>query len=202
MPHPFQCRCGALRGEISRTGQALRAACYCRDCQAYAHLLGQAAHVLDAHGGTEVVITQAANVRVTAGQQQLACLSLSPKGLLRWYARCCSTPIANTPRDWRLPYVGMVHTCLHHPRPLEHGFPSVQLRVNTHSAHGTPPRSPRAVGVLRFLRMALRLAGARLRGAYRTTPFFDAKGSPVVPVRVVERQEVEAARTLAAAPPG
>jgi hypothetical protein len=201
MPQPFQCRCGALRGEIVHTERALRAACYCRDCQAYAHVLGEGARVLDTHGGTEVVVTQAAYVRITGGQAQLACLSLSPRGLLRWYARCCSTPIANTPRDWRLPYVGMVHTCLHHPRPLEHAFPGVQLRVNTKSAHGTPPPASRVAGTARFLRTALRLVYARLSGAYRRTPFFDGDGAPVVPVRVVERPALEAARALAAAPP-
>ncbi|MBC5785070.1 hypothetical protein H8N03_19140 [Ramlibacter sp. USB13] len=201
MPHPFQCRCGALRGEITHTQHAVRAACYCRDCQAYAHVLGQGAQVLDANGGTEVVVTQAADVHLTQGRDQLACLSLSPRGLLRWYARCCDTPIANTPRDWRLPYVGMVHSCLHQPRPLEHAFPRVQMRVNTKGAHGTPPASSRVAGALRFLGTALRLFAARVRGTYRTTPFFDGQGQPVAAVHVVDRQALQAARARAAAVP-
>ena len=197
MPHPIQCRCGLLRGEVSRPEHALRAACYCRDCQAYAHALGQGAQVLDANGGTEVVVTPAGNVRITAGHEHLACVSLSPRGLLRWYADCCTTPIANTPRDWRLPYVGLVHTCLRQPRPMEHAFPRVQLRVNTQSAHGRPPPSSRVAGTARFLRMALRLVAARVRGAYRKTPFFDGQGTPVAPVRVLERAELAAARQRA-----
>ena len=201
MAHPFQCRCGTVHGEILHTERSLRAACYCRDCQAYAHLLGQGAQVLDANGGTEVVIARSPDVRIHGGREQLACLSLSPRGLLRWYARCCDTPIANTPRDWRLPYVGMVHTCLHRPRPLEQAFPRVQLRVNTKSAHGTPPASSRAAGVARFLRMALRLASARLAGAYRRTPFFDHEGAPVAAVKVVDRPALQAARRRAEDPP-
>jgi hypothetical protein len=39
-------------------------------------------------------------------------MSLGPKGLLRWYADSCRTPIGNTPRNPKLSYVGLVHGCL------------------------------------------------------------------------------------------
>lgn len=196
-PHRFQCRCGTLQGEVAHPAQGVRAVCYCRDCQAYAHVLGQPEQVLDAWGGTEVVATQARHVRFTSGTGPLACLSLSPRGLLRWYADCCHTPIANTPRDWKLPYVGLVHTCLRRPQPLEASFPGQPLRVNTASAHGTPPPG-RSIGAsARFGALALRLASARLTGRYRSTSFFDAQGGPVSGVRVVPKPEVEAARAAA-----
>lgn len=194
MKHPFQCRCGALRGELAHAESGVRAACYCRDCQAYAHLLGQAEHVLDAQGGTDVVATAARQVRFTTGTASLACLSLSPRGLLRWYAKCCGTPIANTPRDWKLPYVGLVHTCLRQPQPLEQAFPRVRLRVNTGSALAPPPRDNSIGGMLAFAGLMARLAGARIGGGYRSTPFFDASGMPVAPVAVAERAAVEEAR--------
>jgi hypothetical protein len=117
MIHRFQCQCGTLKGEITQPDKGVRAVCYCRDCQTYAELLGHPQRVLDPLGGTDVVATQARYIRLTSGTEALACLSLSPKGLLRWYAQCCSTPIANTPRNWKLPYVGLVHTCLGHPGP-------------------------------------------------------------------------------------
>ncbi|HET8746610.1 MAG TPA: DUF6151 family protein [Ramlibacter sp.] len=158
MAHRFQCACGKLQGEIRQPRHGVRAVCYCRDCQAYAHLLQRADQVLDASGGTDVVATPASNVAITAGREQLACVSLSPRGLLRWYAACCGTPIANTPRNWKLPYVGLVHTCLHQPDPLERSFPRVALRVNTKSAHGPVPRDTGFAGKLRFARVALRLA--------------------------------------------
>ena len=112
MSYPLRCRCGNVRGELLRPEHTLHAVCYCRDCQAYAHALGDAAGILDDAGGTEVIATQAGNVRFTAGTQSLACLSLTEGGLLRWYASCCRTPIANTPRDMRLPYAGLMHNCL------------------------------------------------------------------------------------------
>jgi hypothetical protein len=196
MDHRFQCACGGLRGEVAPQG-AVRAVCYCGDCQAYAYLLREPARVLDAAGGTDIVATAARNVRFTAGAANLACLSLSPRGLLRWYARCCETPIGNTPRDWKLPYVGLVHSCLHQPDPLEQSFPRVHLRVNTHGAHGPIPRDVGWAGKLHFAGTVLRLGSARLTGSYRSTPFFDTSGAPVVQPRVASREEVEAARRAA-----
>jgi len=153
--------------------------------------------VLDPLGGTDIVAVDARNVRLASGTQGLACLSLSPQGLLRWYASCCSTPLANTTRDWKLPYMGMVHTCLREPQPLEQSFPEVQMRVNTKSAKGKPPPAAGVAGVARFGRLMLGLTASRLSGAYRTTPLFDAHGQPVVTVGVAPGEAVQSARRAA-----
>ena len=84
MNQSIRCQCGALTGELRQKGPALRAVCYCRYCQAYAYHLGMPQSVLDALGGTEVVATQARYVSLDKGAEHLACLSLSPNGLLRW----------------------------------------------------------------------------------------------------------------------
>ena len=140
MAHPFRCRCGQLRGEVLDGMRGMRAVCYCRDCRAYAHWLGRPEDVVDALGGTDIVATEARYVRLTAGAPLLACMSLSPRGLLRWYASCCRTPVGNTPRDWKLPYVGLACTTLAQERPLGAGFPPVQMDINTASALGPAPR--------------------------------------------------------------
>ena len=197
MTHRFQCHCGTLRGELTEPQRGVRAVCYCGDCQTYAHLLGQPQRVLDALGGTDVVAIPSRHVRFTSGTGTLACLSLSPKGILRWYASCCNTPIANTPRDWRLPYVGLVHTCLRQPDPLERSFPAVQMVVNTKHAKGAPPRVNALGGMARFARLALRMAAGRLGGGYKATPFFDASGVPVAEPGVAPREAVVAARRAA-----
>ena len=82
---PLKCRCGAVRGEMQPRRAYTRATCYCKDCRAYALFLGQPG-VLDEAGGTDVVPTAPATVRLTAGLEHVACMSLSPKGTLRWYA--------------------------------------------------------------------------------------------------------------------
>jgi len=141
MSHPFQCRCGALAGELTHTASARRTICYCKDCQDYAKRIGLAKKLLDANGGTETVGTQARHVNFTRGKEHLACTSLSEGGLLRWYAKCCNTPIANTPRDWRFSYAGIYHCCL--KKPLEDTFACVDMHVNNQSAIGTPPKPRR-----------------------------------------------------------
>jgi len=194
MNHRFQCRCGTVQGQILHSQRGVRAVCYCGDCQAYAHVLGQAERVLDPLGGTDVVATQSSCVEFTSDTQALACLSLSPKGLLRWYARCCSTPIANTPRNWKIPYVGLVHTCLGQPEPMERSYPKVQMRAFTKNAKGRPPRADLLSGASGFAGLLLRLTAARLGGGYKATPFFDSEGLPAATVVVAERAAVEEAR--------
>jgi hypothetical protein len=200
MPHRFQCQCGLLRGEVDQPRRGVRAVCYCSDCQAYAHLLGAPGRVLDTLGGTDVVATHARAVRITSGSQALACLSLSPRGLLRWYASCCKPPIANTPRDPKLPYVGLVHTCLNQPDPMERSFGAVQMHVNTRSAKGKPPRGAAFSGMARFAVLVLRLTASRLRGKPSARAFFDAQGAPVTQVVVASPNAVEQARRAAGQP--
>lgn len=194
MTHRLQCHCGRLAGEVANTHVAMHAVCYCQDCSSYAFHLGTQARTVNEMNGTDIIATQSSNVTFTKGIENLACLSLSPKGLLRWYAKCCNTPIANTPRDWRVPYVGLVHACLE--KPLEMSFPPVQMHVGTKGAKGKPPSGwlPQLVAILGFMP---RIMWSRFAGAYKVTPFFAATGQPRIDVRVLTRDERELARSAA-----
>ena len=195
--HPLRCACGRLRGEVTPSSFANRAVCYCADCQTYAHALQRAAQTLDAHGGTEVVATLAVDVRFIEGREALACLSLTERGLLRWYASCCGTPIANTPRDRKLAYVGLMHDAIDHPPSSgSDRFGPVRLRLSRNTARGEPPPAgPGRIGALLGLMVAM--LRARLRGTYARSPFFDAQGRPVAAPRVLDAAELAAARRAA-----
>jgi hypothetical protein len=187
--HRLRCRCGTLTGYVSHPEQGRRGVCYCRDCQAYAHALARDNGILDAQGGTDVVATLQSNVSLTHGAEALACLSLTPNGLLRWYASCCNTAVGNTTRNYRMSYVGLVHTCLHDTtETLDDAFGPVRMRVNTKSARGpvnaTPFGTMKAVAGLSRL-----LLQARVNGSFRRTPFFDPQGVPVALPRVLTRDE-------------
>jgi len=188
--HPLRCQCGNLRGYVSHPEGVSRGVCYCKDCQAYAHFLGKAGDVLDEMGGTDVVATLPKHVTFTHGLEALACMSLTEQGMLRWYASCCNTPIGNTPRDFKVSHVGLVHTCLEDPsRTLDSSFGPVRMRVNRKNAKGRPKSMPIStlVSVLRFMRSLIR---ARLDGGYKHTPFFvPEQGTPVVPPKVLTRGE-------------
>jgi hypothetical protein len=179
-----------MQGYVSHPERVNRGVCYCRDCQAYAHFLGKPADILDEMGGTDVVATLAKYLTFTHGLESLACMSLTENGLLRWYASCCNTPIGNTRRDFKVSFVGLVHTCLEDPaRTLESSFGPVRMQVNTKTAKGRPKSMPISTiaSVLRFLASVIR---ARLDGSYKLTPFFAPdRGTPVAKPKVLTSSE-------------
>ena len=193
MDHPLQCRCGTLRGVVSHPEKAIRGECYCKDCQAFARFL-KTDGILDEMGGTDVVATHPSHVSFTHGLDALACMSLSPKGLLRWYASCCNTPIGNTPRNFKVSHVGLIHTCLENPaRTLESSFGPVRMRAGTKNTNGRAKSMPFGT-VVSILRIASSLLRARVSGRYKATPFFDpATGTPVASPKVLTRDERERA---------
>ena len=197
MTHHLQCQCGALQGELSQPQQGVRGVCYCKDCRAYTQHLGRGNGLHDALGGVEFVATLAKQLRFTRGAENLVCLSLSDKGLLRWHAKCCNTPIGSTLRNWRVPYVGLTHACLSaDPAAFERAFPRIQMRVNTASAKAPPPamrlRTGLALGAL-----ISRVMSSRFTGSYRQTPFFSSPtGSPVFQPIVLTREERQRATRL------
>lgn len=197
MTHPLRCQCGTLQGHVSHTDSVCRGVCYCKDCQAYAHFLGKAEEILDEMGGSDVVATLPQYVSFTQGLEKLSCMSLSDKGMLRWYASCCNTPIGNTSRDFKVSHVGLLHNCLRDPSAsLDNAFGPVRMRVGMKSAKGKPPAmgASTTISILRFM---ARLIRARLDGSYKNTPFFDPEtGIPRVAPRVLTPDE--RARLMAA----
>lgn len=189
MSLPLRCRCGSIEGFVASTGRAARAICYCRDCQSYARFLGKPERTLDAQGGTDVIATVPQLVSFKHGVEKLRCMSLSEKGILRWYAGCCKTPIANTARDAKLPYVGLVHECIGGSAALDAVVGPAKVRVNTKSAIGTVAATPGAT-LLAVTRIMSNVWGSRLSGKYRETPFFDmATLQPIVEPLVISKEE-------------
>src|SRR4051812_24670077 len=92
----LECSCGGVTGTASnvspRTGNRL--ICMCDDCQAYAHHLGRADDILDAYGGTDIFQLTPSQVVISSGRDRMRCVRLTDKGILRWYAGCCNTPMA------------------------------------------------------------------------------------------------------------
>lgn len=169
-----------LKGCVKCPGPSNRVICYCRDCQAFAHFLGGSGDILDARGGSDVIQVLPANVSLSEGVQSLACMRLSDKGLLRWYATCCRTPIGNTLADHRFSFIGLLHECLASAdQSLDASFGAVRMHTFTGSARGTVPANKMGVatGIARIAAMMLR---DRIDGNYRRNPLFTANGIPIV----------------------
>ncbi len=185
--HPLQCRCATLRGRVLLPAPAARAVCYCRDCRAYTRFIDRA-DLLDAAGGSDIVALPPSRLVFDAGLDVLACMSLSPRGTLRWYAACCRTPIGNTPRERSLPYVGVVTDCLA-TQPVAPAFGAAVARVNTQSALTPVAATPLATAVA-VARIVRGVAGTKLSGRTRDNPFFDrASGAPIRSPQVLTRDE-------------
>lgn len=103
----FSCTCGTVTGTLSPVGPHVgdHVVCHCTDCQAFATRLGAADRILDAHAGTALYQGRCASMRLHTGRDRLACLHLTDKPTLRWYAACCDTPLFNTWRNGRVPYI-------------------------------------------------------------------------------------------------
>jgi hypothetical protein len=192
MQHPLQCRCGTIKGWVSDTQSANRVVCYCRDCQAFARFLGQESETLDVQGGSEVVQTLPKNVTFTQGADALACMRLTDKGMVRWYAGCCKTPIGNTLENYKISFVGLLHNCLETPeRPLQNSFGAIRTYANPHGALGEVKPRPTGMGttIWWFVKTILK---ARVNGDYRRTPFFK-DGKPIANPYVISSAERETA---------
>ena len=104
----FYCRCREVRGRVtSASAQNVNhVICYCDDCQAFLQHIGRT-DLLDPHGGTDIVQVAPASLTFDRGAERIVGVRLSPRGLYRWYASCCKTPVGNTVAP-AIPFVGIV----------------------------------------------------------------------------------------------
>lgn len=174
---PLRCRCGRIRGLARAVSppSGFRFICYCTDCQAFARIL-ERPDVLDPAGGTDIFHMPAAHVTLTEGADALRCLSFSGK-VLRWYADCCRTPMANGAATPRFPIVALIHSfmdCAAAGGSRDALLGPPLCRIYERSATGPlrpnelPPPSLRL-----FARRATKLVGWWMRGLARPNPFFD-----------------------------
>lgn len=188
--HRFSCRCGSVRGQVLDGGPSNRVRCYCTDCQAFGRHFGTEAGVLDPRGGTEIVQVSQSRLRFDSGIDELACLRLSPRGLLRWYAGCCNTPLGNTLATPKVSLIGLIHSCMDQ-ESLERDFGSGVADVNTDTALGDP--KPRQSGLVPTIgRILVVMMKDRVSGRYRSSPLFTGEGKPIAKPRILSKAEVDA----------
>ncbi len=204
---PIRCSCGTLRGLArgvsQRNGQ--RMVCYCDDCQAFAHFLGRADEILNAHAGTDVFSTTLAHIEITAGADQIACVRLEAGGMYRWYAACCRTPIGNTFPSPKSPFISVVHSCMDHAsdvRSRDEALGPIRIRANGRFAKGDLSTLDAHLRIpLSMLPIVLKLFVAKLRGEYSPSPFFDnEKGDFLVTPQVLSEAELRRVRNPESTP--
>jgi len=192
------CRCGEVRGFIADASPNTvnRVVCYCDDCQAFAHQLGRA-DLLDAHGGSDIVQFAPGSLTFVQGQDRIVGLRLTPKGLFRWYTRCCNTPVGNTVSP-AIPFVGIVVEALDGgAQRADDVFGKPIGAILGKYAVGDVPAASRGMSLSLMWRAIRLVLGWRLRGHAWPNPFFrrDTR-APIYPVTVLSQSERDALRPL------
>jgi hypothetical protein len=191
-----RCRCGEVRAMVADPSpqSANRVVCYCGDCQAFLHQLGRA-DLLSAKGGSDIVQVAPAALNFTKGQHRIAGLRLTPKGLYRWYATCCNTPVGNTMGP-AVPFVGIFAQSIDPPRPDDF-FGAPVAEIFGKCAVGDPPPGSTRFNPMMFLRAIGKLIGWRFAGKTWPHPFFarDTR-APIYPLTVIPQERREALRAF------
>ena len=191
---PFQCHCGKVRGlahAVSST-QNYRSICLCDDCQAYAHFLGRAQDLLDINGGTDIYPLTPAQLKIQAGEEHLKCMRLSEKGMHRWYAGCCNTPLGNTMSP-KIAFVGLPVSTFNLPTDTARtqALGPVRARVQAKWAIGTPPQGSHPHASLGLILFAARMfAITTLKRQHQPSPFYNDDLTPKATPKVLTKSEL------------
>ena len=201
----LRCTCGIVRGVARGVSGSSgnRVICYCDDCQSFAHFLARADEILDTHGGSDIFQMAPARIEISAGSDRLACMRLTPKGLLRWYSDCCQTPVGNTTPSSQLPFVGLLHSFM--DLDASTGERDAVVGPVRDRVQGRFARGDRSTldandkfNPATLFRILPMLLIARLRGLHTPSPFFDSETGETSVTPVVlgakELQGVLAAR--------
>lgn len=186
---PFSCRCGAVRGAIekatAREGDFV--VCHCTDCQAFANRFDAGDRLFGAGAGTLLYQSRCARMRIKQGLEELRCLHLTEGPTLRWYAGCCGTPLFNSFKNGKVPYVTtLVGNCDADERTRMLGEPIGHLFVDDDPTCPEPVRRMSENALMR--RFFVRMVKDILSGDRRRSHLFDSRTlDPIsVPTRPAE----------------
>lgn len=198
----LKCLCGSFKAVAREVApsRGTHVICLCDDCQTYAHALGRAKETLDHNGGTEIFQLTPSQLTITEGHQHLACLRLSERGLMRWFASCCNTPFANTLPNPKIPFAGMpVLMALTAGNKSPQVFGPVLGRIHSKYAVGkVTEKISGKVPLLLILRTLRVMLMGKLRSHNKPNPFFDREsGEPAAIPRVLSLDERNRFRKLA-----
>ena len=185
MTETFACTCGATEWHVTAPKTGNRLLCYCADCQTFLRHLGS--DTVTDTGGVDLLQIMPSQITFARGAENLGLLKLSPKGLSRWHTTCCNTPVANTLKSAKLPFVSVM--CAAH-RGEDTALGPVRAHVNTVWAKG-PGKPAKDSGLGRLMRVFVRnLVVGRLSGKWKMTPFFAPPDwAPVAKPHVISKQE-------------
>ena len=192
----LRCRCGEVVAVVTNASPRTvnRVVCYCDDCQAFARQIGRA-DLLNAQGGSDVVQVAPASLTFVKGQERIAGVRLTPKGLFRYHTTCCNTPVGNTLAP-AIPFVGIIAQGFDTERQrADQVFGAPVGAIFGKCAIGEPPAGSTGLNLPLMLRAIAKVLGWRLTGRSWPHPFFRPNTrEPIFPLTVLSPERREALR--------
>ncbi len=178
----FSCDCGALSGRITERGvkSGTHVVCFCHDCRAAQLYFKQPD---PAPGPVDIFQMAPEEIEINRGAEHLAVMQLSPKGMLRWYAKCCNAPLATTPLTPKFPFAGVIVKRI----PDNNSLSPITTRGFVPGPDGKQSHEKIRYAAMGLLKRVLK---SRLSGSWKKTPFFDSEtGTPVAPPTILTKEE-------------
>lgn len=175
----LKCACGTVQGKTAYVDKIIgnRMICCCDDCQSFAQYLKQEATVLDQYGGTDIFQLPITHLKITQGNDEVACVRLTAKGMFRWYAKCCNTPIANT-MGANMPFIGLIHNFMDNSLTRDKDLGSARAYLQSKYARKEVDKTTNAP-FKTTLRMIFKIFIWKIKGLNTPSAFFDNKGKPI-----------------------
>ena len=172
---PLSCQCGIVGARVldaePRSGDHI--VCYCHDCRDFVRLLHKEDHILDRLGGTALFNFRFSRFALDRGADSLACLHMTDKPVLRWYAECCGTPMFNSYANARIPFFDVILANSTDRNAREALGDSVGNLFTTSATGDASHLAAMSLSGL-VLKVAPRVIRETLNGGRRRNPLFDA----------------------------
>ncbi|MBR0551194.1 hypothetical protein J7S20_01600 [Sphingomonadaceae bacterium LXI357] len=183
---------GKLRDVDTLTGDHL--VCHCSDCLAFVRFCDpdRVPAVID---GVQLFQTRVSRMAITLGKELIACVHLTDKPMLRWYSKCCRTPLFHTVHSGWYPFV-TIHVAIldYDRRAAAIGEPRGHTFVSNVPAALRNFREVSRFGIM--ARFTVRMWNDLVSGDFRRAELFEpASLKPIVEPRrltISERAELDA----------
>jgi hypothetical protein len=187
----LSCACGHIQGHTENvTAQSgNRVHCCCKDCQKFADFLEHDKPIMNEYGATDIFQMPISHVHLTQGQDQLGLMRLSPKGLNRWYAKCCNTPIGNT-LGGKAPFIGVIHNFMQHSQSRDQELGQTRGHIHCQSANVPVPETQQASFFKVSMRVLAKLVSWKLKGYHQPSAFFDKHSHPVAKMLIAPKADL------------
>jgi hypothetical protein len=185
----LKCACGTVKGKTSAVSSKIgtRITCCCDDCQAFSQFLGQEGNVLDQYGGTDIFQIPVSFLTITEGKSEIACVRLSPKGMHRWYAKCCNTPIGNTFGAGG-PFIGVIHSFMDKSEMSEVDLGKSRGHILTKFAKTPVPENLKGSSLSINFRVVAKILSWKLKGLNKPSEFFNNNAEPICQPQILDKK--------------